>query len=134
MKKLFFIFFLFLVSANLFGLSQEKVLTYTTATLSFDQNVIVSNKDNTLIENQIIWAKLSLKHKKNWHSYWQNPGDSGLPTKIKWEASTPLTAGDTLWDYPEIFFLGPIVNYGYNDQASLLVPLKIKQSENKILF
>ena len=27
---------------------------------------------------------LQLNMEPGWHTYWQNPGDSGLPTKIQW--------------------------------------------------
>ena len=27
---------------------------------------------------------LKLRMADHWHTYWKNPGDSGLPTKIQW--------------------------------------------------
>ena len=30
-----------------------------------------------------VWVGLQLAHQPQWHSYWKNPGDSGLPTKLE---------------------------------------------------
>lgn len=30
------------------------------------------------------WLGLSLTHSKDWHTYWKNPGDSGLATYLRW--------------------------------------------------
>ncbi len=55
-----------------------------------------------------------------WHTYWKNPGDSGLPTEIAWQLPEGATAGEILWPYPHRFDVGPITNYGYSDQVVLL--------------
>jgi hypothetical protein len=31
-----------------------------------------------------VWVGLQLKHQPQWHTYWKNPGDSGLPTQLAW--------------------------------------------------
>ncbi len=56
----------------------------------------------------------------NWHTYWQNPGDSGLPTEIDWVLPEGSSAGAIQWPYPHRFDLGPITNYGYSDHVLLL--------------
>ena len=28
------------------------------------------------------WLGLSLQHRSGWHTYWKNPGDSGLATQM----------------------------------------------------
>lgn len=32
-----------------------------------------------------VWVGLQLAHQPDWHSYWKNSGDSGLPTKLEWK-------------------------------------------------
>ena len=32
-----------------------------------------------------VWLGLSLQHAPHWHTYWKNPGDSGLPTTLAWQ-------------------------------------------------
>src|SRR5439155_19436684 len=58
-----------------------------------------------------------------WHTYWRNPGDSGLPTEIAWKLPVGFGAGDILWPVPERFVLGAIGNYGYAGSTDLLVPI-----------
>ena len=31
---------------------------------------------------QTFWLGLKLSHQPHWHTYWKNPGDSGLPTEL----------------------------------------------------
>lgn len=101
---------------------------YTEANLSFSQKNIVTNPVNQTINNQVVWAKLTLNHRDGWHSYWKNPGDSGLPTKLKWTLPEFMSAGEMLWAHPSIFYLGPIVNFGYKKESTILIPITIKSS------
>lgn len=61
----------------------------------------------------------------HWHTYWKNPGDSGLPTRIDWRLPQNAVAGDILWPVPGRFTLGPVTNYAYADEVTLLSPVKV---------
>lgn len=60
----------------------------------------------------------------HWHTYWSNPGDSGNPTTIEWSLPPGALAGDILWPAPSRFSMGPITNYGYENQVTLLTLVK----------
>jgi hypothetical protein len=65
-----------------------------------------------------------LKIDPGWHIYWKNPGDSGLPTRIKLDLPPGFTAGDVQYPIPQKLNLpGDIVNYAYEDEVMLLVPV-----------
>lgn len=66
---------------------------------------------------------LWLDHKAGWHSYWKNPGDTGLPTELKWDLPAGLSAGDIAWPAPEKKTIGSLANYGYEGQILLTVPV-----------
>src|SRR6188768_1117599 len=66
---------------------------------------------------------LKLRMAEHWHTYWKNPGDSGLPTKIKWELPAGWKAGEIQWPYPKHLPVGPLMNYGYEDEVVLLTPI-----------
>lgn len=66
---------------------------------------------------------LRLQMEGGWHTYWKNPGDSGLPTRIQWKLPPSFTAGEIQWPYPETFLLGLDVNYGYEDEVWLLTEI-----------
>src|SRR2546428_13700258 len=67
-----------------------------------------------------IWVDLHLQVKPGGHIYWQNPGDSGLPTAIDWSLPFGFSAGQIRWPVPEHFVQNGIGNYGYTGSADLL--------------
>jgi thiol:disulfide interchange protein DsbD len=66
---------------------------------------------------------LKLRMEPHWHTYWKNPGDSGLPTKIEWVLPAGWKAGPIQWPYPHPLPVGPLLNYGYEDEVVLLSEL-----------
>jgi thiol:disulfide interchange protein/DsbC/DsbD-like thiol-disulfide interchange protein len=70
-----------------------------------------------------LWVDLRLAVKPGWHVYWQNPGDSGLPTTIEWKLPPGFSPGPIHWPVPEHFVQNGIGNYGYAGTLDLLVPI-----------
>src|SRR5450631_677785 len=66
---------------------------------------------------------LRLRMEPQWHTYWRNPGDSGLPTKIQWILPEGWKAGEIQWPFPQPLPVGPLMNYGYEDEVVLLAEL-----------
>ena len=66
---------------------------------------------------------LKLRMEPQWHTYWKNPGDSGLPTKIDWILPAGWKAGPIQWPYPHPLPVGPLMNYGYEDEVVLLTEI-----------
>lgn len=66
------------------------------------------------------WIGLHMKIKPGWHTYWKNPGDSGLATRIDWELPEGMVAGAIRWPVPSRFRIGGLMNYGYSDEVVLL--------------
>ncbi len=60
-----------------------------------------------------------------WHTYWKNSGDSGLATTIAWTLPQGATAGEILWPAPKRIMVGPVANYGYEDEVTLLTEIKV---------
>ena len=60
-----------------------------------------------------------------WHTYWRNPGASGMATKIEWELPAGVTAGPIQWPVPEKLPDEDLTTYIYKDEVVLLVPLKL---------
>lgn len=59
-----------------------------------------------------------------WHIYWQNPGESGLRTRIDGEA-TGARLGEVLYPAPErLVAEGGQVSYGWGEDAVLFVPVR----------
>jgi len=66
---------------------------------------------------------LKIEHKPHWHTYWKNPGDSGLPTTLAWTLPAGLQAGDIEWPTPSKLPIGPLMNYGF--EGTLLLPVTV---------
>jgi thiol:disulfide interchange protein len=66
---------------------------------------------------------LLLEHDPHWHTYWRNPGDSGLPTEIELTLPDGVVAEPIAWPHPRRFELAEIVNFGYS--ARRLLPVTI---------
>ena len=66
--------------------------------------------------------------KAHWHTYWQNPGDSGLPTRLQWQLPAGLQAGEIDWPLPKKIPIGTLANYGYEGTVLLAVPVTVTRS------
>ena len=64
---------------------------------------------------------IRLSMKDGWHTYWRNPGDSGLATEIAWTLPDGFSAGPIQWPVPERIPVSHLVNYGYERETTLLV-------------
>ena len=64
----------------------------------------------------------------HWHTYWQNPGDSGVATRIGWNFPTGGSASGIQWPLPQRIDTGPITNYAYSDQVTLLTDIQVPKT------
>jgi thiol:disulfide interchange protein DsbD len=74
---------------------------------------------------QTFWLGLQIEHQPHWHTYWQNPGDSGLPTRLQWQLPAGLQAGNMAWPLPKKIPIGTLANYGYEGRLLLTVPITV---------
>ena len=74
---------------------------------------------------QPLWLGLSITHQPEWHTYWKNPGDSGLPTDLAWQLPPGLDAGEIAWPLPKKIPIGTLANYGYEGTVLLPVPVTV---------
>jgi DsbC/DsbD-like thiol-disulfide interchange protein len=57
-----------------------------------------------------------------WHTYWKNPGESGLATSVDWGLPSGLSAGEIGWPLPgKTVESGDVLTYGYAHENMLLV-------------
>ncbi len=74
---------------------------------------------------QPVWVGLKIAHKPEWHTYWKNSGDSGLPTTLEWKLPVGVSAGDIAWPAPKKIPIGNLANYGYENTVVLPVALTL---------
>src|SRR5438309_10314753 len=58
------------------------------------------------------WVGLRQTIRPHWHTYWKNPGDSGLPTEITWTLPAGVAAAPIVWPAPTMIDLSGGLNYG----------------------
>lgn len=75
--------------------------------------------------NRPVWLGIEIDHQPDWHTYWLNSGESGIPTEIQWQLPPGWEADAIQWPTPKKFTLGPLANYGYDDRVLLAVPIRI---------
>ena len=63
------------------------------------------------------------KLEPGWHVYWKNAGDSGEPPRIRWTLPEGITAGAIQFPAPKRLPLGPLMDFGYEDEV--LFPLSL---------
>ncbi len=92
------------------------------------------------VPGETVWLGLSFEIDPNWHIYWVNPGDAGIPPEITWkDTSHPVTqnAGAFEWPLPELLPVvpGQIMDYGYSDQVVLPFRVQIPETaDGPLLF
>jgi len=59
-----------------------------------------------------------------WHIYWENPGETGIPTTIDLTLPEGFTVGPAHYPGPETFMMpGDLTNYGYEGEVVILAEL-----------
>jgi thiol:disulfide interchange protein DsbD len=109
------------VLAMLGGAHAAPVRTgHVTAELVSDLAALVPGTTTTLA--------LRLAIDRGWHTYWRNPGETGLPTTLDWHLPPGYAAGDIAWPAPRALPAGPLMNYGYEGEVFHLVPVTVPAS------
>ena len=70
------------------------------------------------------WIALKLHPEPGWHTYWKNPGESGLATKIKWTLPDGFKAGPVVWPFPQKVVVPPVTSYGFEGDVYLLTQIE----------
>jgi thiol:disulfide interchange protein len=71
------------------------------------------------------WVALRLAPEPGWHTYHQDPGDTGLPTALAWALPPGYSAGPIEWPAPETFRLGEETSHGYSRETLHLVRITV---------
>jgi thiol:disulfide interchange protein/DsbC/DsbD-like thiol-disulfide interchange protein len=86
---------------------------------------LVAHAPNGVGLGKQVWLGLKLQHQPEWHTYWKNAGDSGLPTQLQWTLPAGAQAGSIEWPTPQKIAVGRLANFGYEGTVLLPVPLSI---------
>ncbi len=62
-----------------------------------------------------------------WHFYWRNAGDTGMPPSIRLNLPPGVTAGEIRWPVPARYQHTRMLDYIYEGEVALLIPLTVAQ-------
>jgi thiol:disulfide interchange protein DsbD len=71
---------------------------------------------------------LHFQLERGWHIYWVNPGDSGEPPRVTWQLPPGFSPGVIEWPAPRRLGTSSIVDFGYEDAVTLIVPMHAETS------
>ena len=129
--------FLFLLLSNpnlTFALSDlfEEGNQYVKAEIVTDRETLPNHAGAT---NKSPRIGVLFSIKPGWHIYWQNSGDSGSPTQVKWILPENYLASSIRYPAPYKFEEhGEIVTFGYSKKLLLISDLQLPEQASEQLF
>lgn len=76
---------------------------------------------------------INYKIDTDWHIYWSNPGDSGLPTEIEWSIPEGFEIESTDYPTPEKIPFSGMANFGYSNEVLITAKVKlVKELKNGV--
>lgn len=98
------------------ALAQPVHATHLTVELVTETSTIAPDHD--------FLAGLHFVLDKGWHIYWINAGDAGEPPRVDWQLPSGITAGSLQFPAPQRLPLGPLMDFGYENEVLLPVPMR----------
>ncbi|HEY4832515.1 MAG TPA: protein-disulfide reductase DsbD domain-containing protein, partial [Waddliaceae bacterium] len=77
-------------------------------------------EEETIQPGRSFWIAIRLKLDEGWHTYWKNPGDSGMGPQIKWSLPHGFQIDSVKWPVPKKMTFNSVVGFGYDEEVILL--------------
>jgi len=112
-------------------------LLYLSISISFGSPQIPSHSVHIVPEvSQIktgtpFWVAIDIRLPKGWHTYWKNPGHTGLAPTIQWTSPHHIITSPIQYPVPEQISIPPFVNFGYHNRVTFLQSLTIPKTTQK---
>ena len=71
---------------------------------------------------------------EGWHTYWENPGDSGGPIEINWDLPDGFAVSNIKWPLPEKIEYPPLMTFGYENFVIYPMVLSIPKDYSNDYF
>lgn len=93
--------------------------------LPFDNPVTFSlvAEEESIQPGRPFWVAIHLDIEDNWHTYWKNPGDAGMPLAVNWTLPEGFEASPLVWPTPKRFDVASAVGFGYEEEVTLLTQI-----------
>lgn len=110
-----------LTGASLSGeiVSEEKAIDHTRVQLVVSADQVSAGES--------FWMGLRYEIDPDWHIYWKNFGDTGMPTEVEWKLPEGFEAGELRWPVPERYDYEGIISYVYHDEVVIYAEVRISE-------
>ncbi len=85
---------------------------------------LITNLQSSTQESFYVGVRLQMQ--EGWHTYWENPGDSGSPFDAKWTSDTGVIVENVQWPTPQTIPYPPLMTYGY--KGDVIFPFQVFRS------
>ena len=85
---------------------------------------LITNLQSSSQESFYVGVRLEMQD--GWHTYWENPGDSGSPFEAKWTTDTGVIIENVSWPTPQTIPYPPLMTYGY--EGDVVFPFQVFRS------
>lgn len=121
-------FLSFIVAASLTVIASVPALAVSNSVDAPHVHVQLVVPANQLNRGESAQAGLYFKIDPGWHVYWMNPGDAGEPPHLRWTLPEGITANPLQFPIPKRLPLGPLMDYGYEDEVLFPFALNVAPS------
>ena len=86
---------------------------------------LITNLQNLNQESFYVGVRLQMQD--GWHTYWENPGDSGSPFEANWSTDDGVIVENVQWPTPVTIPYPPLMTYGY--EGDIVFPFQVFRSQ-----
>ena len=78
-------------------------------------------------DQESFYVGVRLQMQDGWHTYWENPGDSGSPFEANWSTDEGVIIENVQWPTPITIPYPPLMTYGY--EGDIVFPFQVFRSQ-----
>ena len=86
---------------------------------------LITNLKSSNQESFYVGVRLQMQD--GWHTYWENPGDSGSPFEAIWSTDKGVIVENVQWPTPITIPYPPLMTYGY--EGDIIFPFQVFRSQ-----
>ena len=86
---------------------------------------LITNLQSSNQESFYVGVRLQMQD--GWHTYWENPGDSGSPFEANWSTDEGVIVENVQWPTPITIPYPPLMTYGY--EGDIVFPFQVFRSQ-----
>lgn len=92
-------------------------------------------EENILPTTKTIEIGWWIKREKGWHTYWESPGDVGVPPSLKWNLPKGIESTGLLFSPPQLVKMFQVFAHGHRDETLFICTFKVDRilKEGEIL-